>query len=373
MQIKPLEKEQFDLIYENLGVNPALSKEYVFDCYNYAIGGAKALLDSNLLGRAVPINSVVLILYIVNEYGYYLEGHNVKSDDIKDDEQIMSQIVSVSLDKYFTNEHLNFKNQSIVSKYSPVISTLDVYLNFILGVLKRYPKNNPQETLLLDMTYKGFSMAKAISELLVDGFETEAFSLWRTLHETECILTLLHKNGDPAIKSYLKHIDYALAYRGVLSSKEETDKVFVDIKSEMAALSLKSKDMKKFIEYGWLSAIPDFDKDIEFKFNFRDGVERLSGLHNYSKMYEMASEIAHSSPLLIYSRPFYYLHLTILLLYESFFRLEILFADFYLSRISKEEANRYMALRNLYYRGIQSLYEKEKQLFKALNQEKREA
>ena len=162
MQIKPLDKEQFDLVYANLGVAPNLSKDYIHECYEYAMSGAQALLDSNILGRAVPINSVVLLLYIINEYGFYIDSHQIKTDDIKDSEEIMSQIVSVSLDKYFTNEHLNFKNQSTISKYSPIISTLNIYLNFILGVLKKYPKNNPQETLVLDMTYKGFSMMKAI-------------------------------------------------------------------------------------------------------------------------------------------------------------------------------------------------------------------
>ena len=367
MLIKPLDKEQFDLVYENLGVNPKLSKDYIYSCYEYAMDGAQTLLDSNILGRATPINSVVLLLYIINEYGYYLELHQKSPDEIKEDENILSQIVSVSLDKYFTNEHLNFKNQSTVSKYSPVISTIDIYLNFILGILKRYPKNNPQETLQLDMTYKGFSMAKAISELIVDGFETEAFSLWRTLHETECILTLLAKYGEPTIKAYLKHIRYAIAYRSGLHSKEETDQAFVELKAEMANLNLKSKDMKKYIEYGWLTSIPHYNEDPDFKFNFRDGVERLAGLHQYSQTYEMASEIAHSSPLLIYSRAEYYLHLSILLLYESFFRLESLFAKIYLAHISIEESKRYLAMRNLYYRGLESLYRREQEIFKLVN------
>ena len=373
MQIKPLEKEQFDLVYENLGVAPNLSKDYIYEAYLYAMSGAQALLDSNILGRAVPINSVVLLLYFINEYGFYLDTHQITADAIKDDEEVMSQLVSVALDKYFTNEHLNFKNQSSFSKFSPIISTLDIYLNFILGVLKKYPKNNPQETLVLDMTYKGFSMMKAISDLIVDGFETEAFSLWRTLHETECILTLLSKHGEKAIKAYLKHIQYALAYRGAIPSKEETDKVFVNIKSEMAQLSLKSKDMKKFIEYGWLTSIEGYNADPDFKFNFRDGVERLAGLHNYSHTYEMASEIAHSSPLLIYSRASYYLHLSILLLYESFFRLEALFKEQYLSRISEEETKRYMAMRGLYHIGLQVLYKREQEVFKKLNEAKKNA
>lgn len=364
MIIQVLDEKQFNNVCDNLKVNPNLSREFIYESYKVAMDGAKELLESNVFGKAIPINSVVLLLYIINEYGYYLDTRNLKSEDIKtSDEKVISQIASIALDKYFTNEHLNYSNEHYISKYSPVISTLDVYLNFILGVLKNYPKNNPKETLVLDITFKGFSMAKAISESIVNGFETEAFSLWRTLHETECILALLSKYGEPIINSYLNHLKYAIAYRGGLKTKEETDKTFEEIKSLMKELDLKSKDMKKFIEYGWLSKVPNYNESPTFKFNFRDGVEYLAGLSNYSKTYEMASEIAHSSPLLFYSRQDYYFHLVTLLLYESFFRLEKSFSDFYLKRISEDEIKRYLNLKTVYYNGLINIYKNEQMLF----------
>ena len=166
---------------------------------------------------------------------------------------------------------------------------------------------------------------------------------------------------------------YALAYRGAIPTVEETDAEFVKIKADMKALDLKSKDMKKFIEYGWLTAIDNYNKDPQFKFNFRDGVERLAELSNYSKIYEMASEIAHSSPLLIYSRSQYYYHLTILQLYESFFRLEKIFTELYLSHIDQEEAKRYMLMRNVYYSSLVVIHQNESRIFasKTTKQEKR--
>lgn len=364
MIIQVLDEKQFNSVCDNLKVSPRLSRDFIYEAYKVAMEGAKELLKSNIFGKTVPINSVVLLLYIINEYGYYIESRHLNSDAIKkDNEKVLSQIVSISLDKYFTNEHLNFTNEHFISKYSPVISTLEVYLNFVLSVLKTYPKNNPNETLLLDIIFKGFSMAKAISESIVNGFETEAFSLWRTLHETECILTLLSKHGEPIISSYLDHLKYAIAYRNGLKTKEETDEIFVKIKAEMKDLDLKSKDMKKFIEYGWLAKIPNYNDSLTFKFNFRDGVEQLSGLSQYSHTYEMASEIAHSSPLLIYSRQEYYCHLVLLLLYESFFRLEKIFSELYIKRISVDEKNRYLNLKTVYYNGLISLYKNEQLIF----------
>lgn len=364
-----LNREQFDQLYEQLKVPAQINKDDIFECYDFAFENANDLLANNVFGKTTPLNSVVLILYLINEYGFYFSVNK----EVKDKDEALSKIVSVALDKYFTNEHLDYKNDQFTSKYSPAISTIELYLNFILGILQKFPQKNPSETLLVDMANKAFKISKAIIELMVKGFETEAFSTWRTLHENECILILVHKYGDKVIQSYLKHMRYALAYRGAIPTVEETDAEFVKIKADMKALDLKSKDMKKFIEYGWLTAIDNYNKDPQFKFNFRDGVERLAELSSYSKIYEMASEIAHSSPLLIYSRSQYYYHLTILQLYESFFRLERIFTELYLNRIDQEEAKRYMLMRNVYYSSLVVIHQNESRIFasKTIKQEKR--
>lgn len=356
--IQKLTNEQLNKLYDQLNVPTSIPKDRIFEAYDFALESAEELLKSNTFGNNIPLNPVNLLLYLVHEYGFY---HSVKNEE--DNDESLSKIVSVALDKYFTNEHLNYRNNQYTTRFSPAISTMELYLNFVLGILRKYPQKNPQETLLLDMTMKAFSISKAITELIITGFETEAFSTWRTLHETECILILLDKYGEKTVRSYLKHMRYALAYRGAISSKEETDKVFVQIKDEMKALDLKSKDMKKFIEYGWLTVIDNYNENPNFKFNFRDGVEWLAGLSNYSKIYEMASEIAHSSPLLIYSRSKYYYHLSLLQLYESFFRLEKIFSHIYLNRIDKAEANRYMVMRNVYYSTLQVIYSNERRIF----------
>lgn len=368
MELTILSKEQFDVAYVQLGINTNIDREFLYEGYKAAMAGAEALLEANVLGKIVPINSVAVILYLANEIGYFLGLTKKTIKDIEDDEKAFSSVVSIALDKYFTNEHLNFKNVKYISKYSPIISTLEVYLNLVLGILAKYEKKNPKDTLVVDILDKGFMLAKAISAFIVDGFETEAFSTWRTLHENECILTIISKYGKACEESYLKHMKYAIAYRGGIESKEETDKVFVQIKEEMHKLGLKSKDMKKFIEYGWLTSVPGYNEVEGFKFNFRDGVERLAGLSVYSNLYEMASEIAHSSPLLIYSRKDYYFHLSLLILYESFFRLERIFTDMYLSKVNRDEANRYFMMRNVYYKNLEILYNREKEIFDKIQQ-----
>lgn len=353
--------EQFQDIYKALGVKESLDSQFLYDVYQNAMEGAKSIDEANLLGRVVPVNPIALTLYIVNEHGYYLDIHpEIAQEAVIKDEKYMQMIVSIALDKYYTNEHLSYKSKTILSRFSPGISTLNTYLNFVLGVLGRYSRNQPNETLIVDIMSKGFSMARAISDLLVSGFETEAFSTWRTLHEAECILLVLTKYGKPVIDKYLLHMNYAMAFRGLAGDKEKTDAIFTQIKEEMRAFDLKSKDMKRFIEYGWLLKVSALDKAEPVKLNFRDGLEKTAGLKRYAPIYEMSSEIAHSSPLLIYSRREYFMHLALVNVYESFFRLEKIFAEIYVRSISESEKQRFLLMRKIYYGQLVSLHAQER-------------
>lgn len=366
--------EQFNEVYKILGVKESLDEHFLFEVYQNAMEGAKGIDEANLLGRVVPINPVALILYIVNEHGYYLDSHpDAIQADIAKDEKYMQMIVSVSLDKYYTNEHLSYKSKTVLSRFSPGISTLNTYLNFVLGVLAKFARNQPNETLVIDIMSKGFSMARAISDLLISGFETEAFSTWRTLHESECILLILTKYGQPVIDKYLMHMNYALAFRGMVNDKDKTDAFFAQIKEEMRSYDLKSKDMKRFIEYGWLLAVPGIDEADPVKLNFRDGLEKIAGLKRYSPIYEMSSEIAHSSPLLIYSRREYFMHLALVNVYESFFRLEKIFSDIYLRLIGDQEKQRFLLMRNIYYNQLVSLHRQEQATIRKMVASKKKA
>ena len=126
---------------------------------------------------------------------------------------------------------------------------------------------------------------------------------------------------------------------------------------------LKSKDMKKFIEYGWLYDATDTTKFENFKLNFRNGLEVAAHLGNYNKWYEMSSEIAHSSPLLIYSRKVYFAKVTILNLFESFFRIEKIFTSVYTNNLDQVKCKKYLDMRNEYMDDIHNIYEDEKKKF----------
>ena len=164
-----------------------------------------------------------------------------------------------------------------------------------------------------------------------------------------------------------------MAFRGVIQDKEKVDKIFEHIKAEMKELNLKSKDMKKYIEYGWLTSIPSYNEDPQFKFNFRDGVEKVAGLSQYSKVYEMSSEVTHSSPVLIYSKKNYFFYMSLLNLYESFFRIEKIFASLYMSTVSDAERASYIQMRKLYYGELLAAHSVAKQSFYELTNNKKKS
>jgi len=361
------QKQSYFAMLESLKVPSTVDKDFLYATFLYTLEGAKNLKEESMIVGSLSINAVQLTLYLVNEHIFYLFTHSDKKEaDLVKDPGYQQFLASVSLDKYFTNEHLSYRSGSFVTRFAPEISTMNLYLNFILGMLSRYKQGDPKETLVVDILQKGFSMAKCIVDLLTNGFETEAFSTWRTLHENECILQVIVKYGQGVIDEYLKHLKYALAFRGALGSKEETDKTFEEIKVGMRAVDLKSKDMKRYIEYGWLLGVPNVMQMEGFKFNFRDGVERCAGLRDYSKVYEMSSEIAHSSPLLIYSRKNYFYLITMLNLYESFFRLEKIFSTIYLSTVPESDQKQYVSMRKLYFSELLACYELEKKRFAEL-------
>lgn len=356
MEPVKLEQKEFIHILNTLNYYEKDNYDYLYEVYDFVIDSIYQVINASELNFS-QVNHYIVILYILNEFTYSLALFgNDKKESYKDNDDLFSILASICADKYLTNEKLNYKSKTFINRFNVPISTLDLYLNFLLRTLETYTPQGKSDKLIKDMLTKGFSMSKCMLSLLINGFETEAFSTWRTLHENECILLCLIKNGESMFNEYYKHIQYALAYRGQLKNKEETDKVFLEIKSEMKEHELKSKDMKKFIEYGYLYSAKDIGAMSNFKLNFRDGVETVAGLSTYSKVYEMASEIAHSSPLLLYSNKNYFFEITMLNLYETFFRLENVFSAYHKATTDKETYIKYLNLKKLYMSQLTSIY-----------------
>ena len=361
-----LKKEQVARIIENAHIPMSIDIDYLYDVYEAANEVIQILDKENSQIEVKEIDQFDLLFYCVGEYYYSLSRLNEEeSIKFKANEDYASSMASVVADKYLSLSIFNHTERKLANRFLPPASSLNMYINFMLNIVKGYKKNDPQSSLISDLLMKSLSISRCILGNLLEGYETEAFSSWRTLHECECTLILLDKYGEPLINNYLKHMRFGFAFNNNMQDKEQQDKIFHEMKAEMATHGLKSKDIRKYIEYGWLyQIVPEGDET--FKLNFRDGLEKLAGLSAYSKRYEISSEIIHSTPLLIYSNKDYFYFMTLLSLYESFFRLEKVFVSLFSQRVSKEQMAQYTEMRRVYYSQLVIIHKRELETFKNL-------
>ena len=361
-----LNKEQATRVIQGIPVSQFLDIDYIYDVYEMANEAIELLVNSNQQIEVNYVNQYDLLFYCVGEYYYSISNLNKEEiEKFKANEDFPSSMASVAADKYLSLSIFNHVETKLSNRFLPPASSLNMYINFMLNIVKGYKKNDPQSTLISDLLMKSLTISRCILENLLNGYETEAFSSWRTLHECECTLIILDKYGEPLINNYLKHMNFGFAFNNSMKDKEQQDKVFYSMKEEMKAKGLKSKDIRKYIEYGWLYPIvPEGDET--FKLNFRDGLEKLAGLSEYAKRYEISSEIIHSTPLLIYSNKEYFYYTTLLSLYESFFRLERVFVSLFSKRVSQEQMQQYLQMQRVYYSQLVIIHKRELDTFKRL-------
>ncbi len=358
MRIIELSKSQFHSFLKRAKTT-GIDEDYAYDVYHLSCDIIRDATNTDVFGKFETNNPVDQMFYVVGEIQFYFRNiPDERRESVKKDEGLKQNFAIMVADKYLSLSFFKYNERRFSNKYLPQISTIQVYLNFFLNTLQSLSKNNPRVSLVLDIFNKSVKLASTSISLLVEGHESEAFSSWRTLHECECILLILQKYGDDAVDAYNRHILYGQAYRNFYD-KETTDKIFVDIKNELKRLGLKSKDMKKWIEYGWIKeikALSDEERE-SLHLNFRDGVEKLAGLEECAKDYDLSSELIHSTPTLIYKDDLFFYFKTLTCVYSTFFRLEEMFYNLYQQNASEEAIKSYEAMRKVYLPILQFTHE----------------
>ncbi len=323
---------------------------FLFTSYEGLITLIKGHLELQPNLNLAQFDNGRLIFYLLHDFVYRKQLINVPLNVLIDDEQFMTRFLNSVLDKYTSLTNYKYEHDKLLSRYSMPISTLAVYVNFILLTLDNAVSAH-KNSYIVKLLKKAFVYTQTISELLVNGLESEALSVWRSLHEVEAILILISDKN--TLKSYEKHLTYSAAFHKMLP-KAQSDEIFVQIKAEMKALGLKSKDTKKYIEYGFISAHPSFKSEINL-FNFKAGLQALAGLSSYDAYYKLASELAHSSPVSFFHGKKALTLVALVLVYETFLRLEQLFHRIYLAFATPQELAYYEHIRAMYLADIKQI------------------
>lgn len=262
-----------------------------------------------------------------------------KNEKIKD-KTFVDQVCGISCLKMLILRNSFEEKNTIdanVGAFSSTITALKSLNTVLFDFNEQFVCNDPNRSLIHDLFQKFFSKILGNCKMLSSSLASECFVSWRTIHEAECMIKLLCSNGQDITDTYVKHIIYNNALRGSLTDQEELDAIFAQMKEEMRQHDLKSKDMKKFIEYGWIYNTKEFDlNDPTYKLNFRDGVEKCADLSKYSSWYEAASEITHSSPVFFYSNEVFFLDISVIALYESSLRVTALYVEKYKHLLVKD-------------------------------------
>ena len=355
-----LSREQFKKVIE-ISYSSLVSRiDYLYEVYEAVHSELINISKNKTAGVNFDINYLEVIYYLIGEFSYSTTGMSEEElDKFIENEDYQESMANVVLDKYISLSVYNHPEQKLTSQFFPPISSIELYVNLLHKIVNNYPLKDGTNMIIVDLLNKSLSIARCILKLLCEGYETEAFAMWRTLHECECVLILLDKYKAELIPSYVKHMQYSIIYHNQDQESEINNQLFTQLKEEMKALDLKSKDTKKYIEYGWILSIPEKDKVDNLKLNFRDGVETLAGLHRYSEIYMTSSEILHGSPMLIYSNKQYFHSLTLLNLYESFFRIVEVFESLFFPQISEEARIQYQEMKKLYFSQLSSIHKRE--------------
>jgi hypothetical protein len=224
-----LSRTEFERIIGMLNNVSNVNFDALYKVYQTTISAIEALQQTNMLKNFPIVNPIELIYYLVGEYVYIVSLISPNSIEEKfQNQNFVNTMASVVADKYLSLSMFNHAEEKIVSRFLPPMSSLNLYLNFILNVLNQNKYKDPKTTLIKDLLEKSTSLARCTLNLLIQGYETEAFSTWRTLHECECALILLEKYGDPLITRYLIHMQYGIVYRRNDQDDERGNKISSD-------------------------------------------------------------------------------------------------------------------------------------------------
>jgi len=166
MKTEPINKVSFIGILKDLKAPmQEIDSDFLYDVYVAVVGGINVVMNQATNYQFIPVNHVVVILYILNEYFYTTRILNSK-DKISESEELSNGLASVCCDKYLTNEQLNYRSAIYLNKFNPQISTLSLYLNFTMTTLERIQvrKDDQISDLIKRMLQKAFSLSKCILE-----------------------------------------------------------------------------------------------------------------------------------------------------------------------------------------------------------------
>ncbi len=365
--ISQIAKNLFEVFWDTYGDKIQLNKDFIKKVYIAVDLKYKKLIADSTVSDALLKNIGVFDManYICAEHKFHL---SIVKDEYKSkletDEKYFRQLVNICYDKLIINEFRGIDSKSVISKYSVETSLLTMFINrmFVLLGQVHLDPDSAKQKLQADIFAKCFMLIKSTLNQLCDGLETEAMSSWRTFHELLCVLCVITKGDEKVSQAYFRHLTYGAYNRGEIKDEKEIAKIQKQMEEDMLALEVKKANKEKFINYGWIHWAFKRYKDEEVKMNFLGGLQKVADQTAYKKYYEIASDVTHSTPLLVYANKNNLTTTTLKITYEQFFVMETMFVnwcrkDLRLSVTEDKAFYEYLMFKKLYKPKVEIIYQ----------------
>lgn len=364
LMINQIDANLFEVFWNIYGEKINLNKEFIKKVFLAVDLRYKRFISDSSVSDALLKNIAVydMIQYICAEHRFHLSLVNSeKYTQIEQDEIYFKQLVSICYDKLLFNEYSNVNSSSVISKYNVEITMLNMFVNRMFALLAQVKISRIKDKLMGDIFGKCFMLIKSTLNQLCDGLETEAMSSWRTLHELLCVLCVIQKGDENVSKAYYRHLEYGAYNRGEITDPEKVEKILENMEKDMIALEVKKSNKEKFINYGWIHWAFKRYNDEEVKLNFLGGLQKVADLTRYKKYYEIASDVTHSTPLLVYANKTYLTNVTLKITYETFFIIEPMFVRWCIESIKMDYQDKafvdYQKFKQAYKQKTEIIYQ----------------
>lgn len=365
--ITQIDENLFEVFWSTYGDKINLNKPFIKKVFLAVDIKYKKIISDSSISDALLKNVGIydMVNYICAEHKFHLSI--IKPElraKVEEDEKYFNQLVSICFDKLIINEFRSVDSRAVISKYSVETSVLEMFINrmfVVLGQVKLNPESAKQK-LQADIFGKCFMLIKSTLNQLCEGLETEAMSSWRTFHELLCVLCVITKGNEDVSKAYFRHLTYGAYNRGEITDEEEVKRILENMEKDMLALEVKKANKEKFINYGWIHwAFKRYNEE-EVKMNFLGGLQKVADLTKYKKYYEIASDVTHSTPLLVYANKTNLTTTTLKITYEQFFLLETMFInwckdDLKLDPNTSNFFYEYILFKKLYKTKVEIIYQ----------------
>ena len=266
-------------------------RSFIADMLVNVLGRYRARLTSGGINPALyGVPAPDIVKYICGyHYAFTCNTDDAGRIAATHDAAYRERLVADVTESVFILENIKTSAKRIINEYNPVYCRFNIMLDYLLavGVKANAAEKEHTNKAVYKLFETAFLKLKGIMMLVARGLEKEAIVVWRSLHELECVISVLCKYGKDVIEEFETFDRFSEP-----DKMDEKTRADYDEKTQKFGINLKNaNEVDHFENYGWMGAVPDLQLT-KWNLNFRF-LEDLAGLAEKYKEYQVACDASH--------------------------------------------------------------------------------